>query len=677
MSLAKKLLTTFGSAVELPNSMDLGGDGDFLSRASDFSGNSDSKTFTLSFWLYRSNTGNNFVIGLGDGVNNKFLISANSSGTILVSARNSANTIILSASSSVGAAAINTFNHCILSVDLANAANRDFAINDVVDTGATWTIYTDDIIDFTANDPHIGSLTAGTSPYKGRLPNIYLDPTFRDLTIEANRRLFNQIDDEKGLIPVDELPSGGIFDAFTDSDDLTLNGQGTGAWTVNGIMARSERGPNQFNGIMSFMDSATDNLTIAAFVTDGKIFTTSFSIRADTTTAEAIKVGSLDIDFSSGTLRVISAGVLDIQSTSTILVAGRTASFQIAVDMATGFTVIADGVSLAMTQNTFVDANLGLNGTVDVGRFVDGNLGEVWFDDSLVSLTENPFFDVETGKPLYLGETGELPTGSQSLIYLRIRGDDPGGNLGNGGDFTVNGGPTFTGARGGSEEWARTVDYNGTTGFHSRTGALTGVSDGKVVNCAIVIKPDSVTGTENIFTVVNTASERFTISRTTTNLLIEAWNSGGTQILSATATASLVINTEATFLFNFNLASSTNRSVVKDGTALSVSWGTFTDDTIELTATEQYIASGDAGGSLYGGNIGYFYLNFGTEINFNLEENRLLFYDAFNFPTSGGIPSAALFIEYKDSTNLGLDSSSNGNDFTDNGTIEVSSDIGS
>ena len=70
---------------------------------------------------------------------------------------------------------------------------------------------------------------------------------------------------------------------------------------------------------------------------------------------------------------------------------------------------------------------------------LNGDLSELFvINDRVDFASTNPFYDTETNKPKYLGEQGELPTGSQPLIYLPLRADDAGKNLGSGGDFTVN-----------------------------------------------------------------------------------------------------------------------------------------------------------------------------------------------------------------------------------------------
>ena len=60
--------------------------------------------------------------------------------------------------------------------------------------------------------------------------------------------------------------------------------QGTGGnFTLNGTIARSGRGPNQYNTPYSDLDGAADYLSRTSItgIADGKAFTTSFVVNAD------------------------------------------------------------------------------------------------------------------------------------------------------------------------------------------------------------------------------------------------------------------------------------------------------------------------------------------------------------------------------------------------------------
>lgn len=92
-----------------------------------------------------------------------------------------------------------------------------------------------------------------------------------------------------------------------------------------------------------------------------------------------------------------------------------------------------------------VDALIGYNrGEWAVGALASGALPtngcltEVYFDDSFIdiSVLANREKFIKDGKPVALGDSGELPTGSSPIIYMR-EGDEV--NSGTGGNFTVTG----------------------------------------------------------------------------------------------------------------------------------------------------------------------------------------------------------------------------------------------
>lgn len=98
--------------------------------------------------------------------------------------------------------------------------------------------------------------------------------------------------------------------------------------------------------------------------------------------------------------------------------------------------------------NINYDLAMWVGSTTAAGNRMQADAAEIWMD-----LTTKIDFTVEAnrrlfvnagGKPVYLGENGELPTGSSPALYLKGPASDWGTNYGTGGNFTVNG--TFTDA---------------------------------------------------------------------------------------------------------------------------------------------------------------------------------------------------------------------------------------
>jgi hypothetical protein len=243
------LYTGNGSSQTITNGIALGGFGlgtstefdgvsDYLSRSSDLVGNSDGKTFTFSAWLYSNlvSSGGRIVMGDATGGFNRFGITWNSSDTIALYGANSSGTTVLSvtipASGVVGP--MNTFTHLLISVDLTNVSNRYVYINDQLVT-ATWNTYTNSDIDFTLDAGwFIGSNTGGGSYFDGRLAHLYLDYTYRDLSVASNRRYF--IDANGGSTAPSTLSALSPILYLPMTEDYTIGKNlGTGGdFTANG-----------------------------------------------------------------------------------------------------------------------------------------------------------------------------------------------------------------------------------------------------------------------------------------------------------------------------------------------------------------------------------------------------------------------------------------------------------
>lgn len=73
---------------------------------------------------------------------------------------------------------------------------------------------------------------------------------------------------------------------------------------------------------------------------------------------------------------------------------------------------------------------------------LDGELTEVWFDTTYIDLSSSSNmqkFRKTTGKPAFLGNTGQRPTGATPIVYLKGPASAFATNLGTGGSFSVTG----------------------------------------------------------------------------------------------------------------------------------------------------------------------------------------------------------------------------------------------
>lgn len=488
------------AGVGVAGAVDFDGVNDNLSRTSDLVGNVDGKTFTFSVWFYiiDGTVQNTFYESHNAADFSYFYglqVKLNSNGQFAFECFSSGNTGVLNGSfydeANSSTKYEDGFYHLLASVDMADQAGSLAYLNDMP-LSAAWATFTDASIGFQRDEHRVADENDGQNTLTGRLAHLYLDHTWRDLSIEANRRLFITEDGKPSdglaaLAPILYLP-------LTDPATAHIN-EGTGGDLVqNGIFARSGRGPNQYNAVVSDLDGGADFLsrTSLAGVADGKEFTLSFTVKrnVDTTCgvigiAESGSVRLSAILQSSGSSNQIvirayrsdTTKILDI-SVDEVVINDAYGTFTISIDMTTsGSTqVLLDGVAQTVSINTFTDDAIDLTcdgfsvgSGVSGAQKLSGILSEIWFDDSYTEDLSG-FYDTSTNKPKYLGEDGELPTDSAPLIYLPMRADDAGRNLGTGGDFEVNSGP-FAGARGPSEYWANSIVVDGAN-YLSKAGGI-------------------------------------------------------------------------------------------------------------------------------------------------------------------------------------------------------------
>jgi hypothetical protein len=184
----------------LGTSTEFDGYNDYLLRSTDLSNNTSSKTFTISFWVY-DNIGTNgtsraiYYIFDGSTYYSFEVYFLSTDGYLRIRGRNSSGTVILDQKVTTAARNPNYWMHILLSFDLSDTSKRHYAVNDVVGTPSN-TTYTNQAIAFNNGSPQhsiAGSYTGGTL-HDGKLAHFYMDFTYRDLTVESNRRLFINAD---------------------------------------------------------------------------------------------------------------------------------------------------------------------------------------------------------------------------------------------------------------------------------------------------------------------------------------------------------------------------------------------------------------------------------------------------------------------------------------------------
>jgi hypothetical protein len=695
------------SAVTQAEAIDYDGTNDYLSRASDLTGNTNTSTITFSTWVWvnEAPASADQIISIAAG---NFEVTINSSLQVQVVGFNGTAKLNATATTLVP---LKTWCSIVMSFDMTDTSKRAIYINDVA-SSVTWTTYVSSTL-ATVGTPH---RVAGISTqiYMGRLSNVYLDYTYRDLSIEANRRLFVTADlkpalGQAALNPIMYLP-------MSDPTAPGLN-QGTGGnFTLTGVVARSGRGPNQYNAPYSALAAGSSrHLNRAANLTgvaDGKTFTFNccfsldnksgsqgsiFYILTSTTARFFIRQnlgGSFQIaGYNSSGTQILSASVTSPSAAE--LTNDRNYVLTISIDLANTSNrfIYVNGTLSTVTWSIYTNDNIDFNvaSTPDVqvgndgaSNFFRGKLGAVWFNTSYIDLSvpaNLAKFVTGTGinaAPVDLGATGQLPTGTSPLVYLPMYGNDAGRNYGTGGDFTVNSGP-FPGARGPNEFWGNKANIaTGSNGLR-RTSAVAAVNSGTFSLSCYFLMP-SFGSNYRLFSIQTASQFRLDIysdsSTYSGEIFIVAKNSAGTTVLSAATVTAVSFGQQNYLQLCVDLSDTSKRFAYINGVVSTVNWTTYTNSTIETSA--QYVgvgctASGGGVSSPVGGNLSEFY--FTTDyIDFSQEANRLKFRDAFGNPVNLtqqiealAIPNPAIYMRFPP-TSFGTNSGTGG-DFTVNGTI--------
>ena len=696
-------ITSQPSASGVADAIDFDGATDYLSRSSDLIGNADGKTFTFSAWVWAGATSGSAIYS-----SNRNDIVVDVAGTacgLSIFFRSTAGTnicVVQQAAAGAGAIPRNTYFHLLLSVDLTSTVNRHIYINDVSLTSATWSIYLNQDIDFTTPNHEIAGRVSLTK-LGARLAHVFLDYTYRDLSIEANRRLFITADrkpaaNQSALNPILYLP---LNDPTQPGKNLGTGGD----FTLNGVVARSGRGPSQFNAPYSDLNGTSQYLsrtTALSGAVAGKAFTLGFCFNYDTAQGTTFCIGTSD-PFDRVLIRLNSSGGLNASAYNSTgsgvlgcslpigtFVLGRNYVVVMTIDLSdvAKRSIYVNGVAASVTYTTYTNDTIDFNSNrVYVSKssfgtyYVNGRLGNVFFDTKYIDLSQPANlakFVTGTGidaKPADLGANGEKPFGTPPLIYLPMYGNNAGKNYGTGGDFTVNSGP-FAGARGPNEFLGNKADFDGSTGYLSRTSALTGVSDGKTFSASFWVRVDALGSQDRVlFNITTGASLRLQFGfDSSSRLFISARNAANSTILTAVTTA-LSANTDYFVHIFVDLANSANRGVFINGVSATVTWSTYSNQDIPLSQTVISLgAAYDSVPSDYlDGKLSEFY--FTTDyIDFSQEANRLKFRDAFGNPVdlrpqiqAGTLPNPAIYMRF-DPANFGKNEGYGG-DFTPVGTI--------
>ncbi|NOQ31172.1 MAG: hypothetical protein GQ570_08630 [Helicobacteraceae bacterium] len=681
-----------------PEGISLDGDTDYLSRSSDLVGNVNGKVFTFSCTAYHT----------GDSI-----LYLYSSDNINITYTTPANIIVLYMTDSVGTLkcyitfagmAIDTFATITVSGNMDDVNSFKLFMNDTELTPTVNTFVTGGILGFQSTVFNINNWTGGTTISRCRLSNIFLDYTYRDLSIEANRRLFITAEGK----PADGLASLNpiLYLPMTDKATAHIN-EGTGGnFIQNGLIETADRGANQDNCVASLFDGVDDYMYLAPSpISDGKQMTISFNCKMDAGEYGGVFEGHN----SGGTTRlnitvvnerfnlyaVNSAGseILNLSTDIGSFPFSRLYTFTLSVDLTdnTKTRFIVNGISISINEITFLDENIFFSDVFSFWMnrlstiYSNGSIGELYFDTSYIDLaTENPFWNSETNKPIPV-RTAMSTLGTNPLICMPIDASSPTKNYGSGGDFTLNGGG-LVGARGASEYIARSADFGAVAkdGNLSKTTVLES-STPKTASVVIGFSDKSGTLSDIFLNFKNNdgVMQSFNLSFSSGELIQCIVNNASNSQIMLVQSSALTINSFHTVMLSFDLTNSANRSMYIDGVS-NATWSTYVDDTYSLTLSDRPCIGGYFNGTSFinGAVTDIASIYFTTDyIDFSQESNRNLFVNQLGYPRNlqplideGTIPNPLIYLPFDDTDNLGKNNGTGG-DFTTVGTVTAGADF--
>ena len=311
-----------------------------------------------------------------------------------------------------------------------------------------------------------------------------------------------------------------------------------------------------------------------------------------------------------------------------------------------------DYTSTAWRIGAKSDASLDLNAAVAEFWFAPGN-----YLDISSSANRRLFIDAN-GKPVYLGERGEIPLSKPPIIYLPD--GDGTDNRGYGGAFTKTGNPlsvAFTpsaqvavrlaAARDATEAAAavttpttgaageKGADLDGSADYYSKGADLTGNADGQVGIFSGWVRIDG--GDGGVRMILANTTPRFSIRIQGSNRLQFATRNSANTIIGNrfTTTAYTASASWIHFLLVWDQANDICALYVND-VADVMTGNALTDDTIDYTMTSWAVGSTAGGTNLFNGAITELYFAPNQFLDLSIEANRRLFIDANGFPVSLG-----------------------------------------
>ena len=236
-----------------------------------------------------------------------------------------------------------------------------------------------------------------------------------------------------------------------------------------------------------------------------------------------------------------------------------------------------------------------------------------------------------------------------------------------GGDFTVNSGP-YTGARGGSEFWARSAITGSDGASFSSTGTNLSLADTNTLTVAFALKTDGISSQIYTFN----GGGPFFIEKSSSNVLSIAFTLKNSTRYTLTSSINLASSGWNIVLISIDTAND-NYNIIVNGVAStnSTSIGNSQFDLAAIGSGPCNLKASGAANTNEPFAVGYLsasYYDFSQEVNRNKFVNQLGY---INDLSEEGSP--IIYMKF-DPSSLGTNSGSGGN-FTVNGTVTAGVDV--
>ena len=707
---------------ELPEGIAVDGKDTYLTNSS-ITGQSSSATYTFSVWFYYAAPADTVqLFYLKNTSTNAYFevrINADYNSSQSLDCRfysGSANQLAFYNSDAIMGQGLDYgWNHLVLSVNNGYSSGDLGAIAYLNDQKVNFTFWGSSGGGHSFNQIWVGT-DSNTSRRSVRLAHAYISYSYTDLDVTSNRRNFitsdlKPADGQASLNPLVYLP-------LTDSSTATTN-EGTGGnFTAVGSIDTAGRGPNQFNSVGSLFDGTSHYLNRTASLSGASAsqqITGSIQFRTEHDQWDQSELISFNMitdvnnrgiqvnfDGRNGYLQILHTdtsgnyvAVVGQITDSQKIVRGKMYTLSWCGDTTNNSSVYVylNGEALSGFTPNMSSQNIDFvgGGKVAIGARFDGgsgkhsgSIGEVYLDNTYTNLSTNNIFwdDVNNrGKSVrqVLDETGNTP-----LIAMPILSNDPGNNLGTGGDFSTQGGSRLGyGARGASEFWSNSFSKPTGSEYLSNTN-IGGPSNSQYLTCVFGYR---MNGPGGLIGGPITGGGRMRIDNPhNTGYRIAITDNTGYDVVEATYPYFAHDNNWHVMLMSFDMGNTSNRHTYYTNYYgltydLLPSYNKYvTSRRFDLSSNlTLYIGRDDATNGA-AGSMSFVYLD-DSYIDFSQLSNRLKFVDHFGYPKdltpaieAGTVTNPLVYLKFDDPSNLGTNSGTGGN-FTLTGSPKPGDDI--